>query len=203
MRRYPLPLPALLVLPLLLASACDDSVPSEGQADLAFAGLATSIDKATRLGFLGYSAAVDSKLWPQETLGDVSGTLVVSGQVEEGSSDDESLHLDMETERYSDLADLDEGDAEVSVTYWTDTESGLPSIDLELVGAPDGTFHGTLAGTFRMMGDLHGNVTLELEIDGVIESDGSYGTRRVEDSMTVTGTATDGTGDVYEVDVTF
>jgi hypothetical protein len=72
---------------------------------------------------------------------------------------------------------------------------------MSLRNIPDGTLEGTLEGTFLMSGDLEGEGTLDLDIDGEIEDDGAGGLQRVDGTTTVIGTATSGSGGTYEVDI--
>lgn len=202
-------LPVLLSLPLLLLlAACNGSgVSSDEEAELAYLGLDTALVKAMVLGFDGFNAADSANIAPQSTSGDVSGTLTVSGQVDQGASDNKGMRLELVLEGYSDHVDLDldgedeDDDREFSVTYWTDADEGLPAFDLQLKDMPDGTLSGTLAGAFDMRGDLEGRVTLALTLDGTIEDDGLGGTQRVDGATTVSGRATGPGGGVYEIDV--
>jgi hypothetical protein len=90
----------------------------------------------------------------------------------------------------------------VSITYDTDADVTLqPELDLSLRDIPNGTFTGTLVGTFRMQGDLEDDVVLNLSMSGAIEDDGTGNVRRKAGTTTVTGTATSG-DDTYEVNVT-
>jgi len=194
--------PALLLLPSLLIACGGKGVSSEREAELAYIGLDGALSKAMGLGFDGYNAATDANIDPQTAAGDVSGTLTVTGQVDQGVSNNKEMRLDLSLVEYSDLVDLDEDDDhDFAVTYWTDTEDGLPALDLQLKDLPDGTLAGGLAGTFDMRGDLEGLVTLDLSFDGLLEDDGQGGTRRVEGETTVSGTATGPSGGVYAVDL--
>lgn len=192
------------LLPLLiLLVGCGGGVSSEHEAELAYIGLDGALSKSLALGFDGFNAASSANIDAQSTTGDVSGTLTVTGQVDQGASDNKGMRLDLLLEEYSDLVDLDlDGEEyDLEVTYWTDADTGLPAVDLQLKDIPAGTLSGTVTGTFEMQGDLEGEVILSLSLEGAIEDDGQGGTRRVVGSTTVTGTATGPAGGVYDVDL--
>lgn len=182
--------------------ACGEKVSSEEEAALAWLGLERAIDKALDLGLLGYSQASSANIEPQSYTGDVSGTITVTGQVDQGSSDNKGLRLDIALEDYADFVDLDEDDdRDLSVLYETNPEDP-PYADLKLRDMPDGTLSGTLLGDVAMEGDLEGIITLSLTIEGPTESDGGSGAQRVDGETTITGTATNDGGGVYEIDLT-
>src|SRR4051812_46761985 len=92
-----------LILLLLLGSAChDDSVASEEDAKNAYLGLDAHIDKAITLGFAGFNAATNANIAPQMTTGTVTGTLTVSGQVDQGASSNKTMNLVEAMVMYSD-----------------------------------------------------------------------------------------------------
>ena len=188
----------LLALCLVLAGCGDDGVSSEEDARAAYIGLDRMIGKALTLGMDGFGAASSANIPDQTGAGDVSGTLVVGGQVDAGASANKELRLTLTLADYRDTPAGD--DAELMVTY--DTDATLPMLDLSLRSIPDGTIQaGTLAGTFFMSGDLQGNVTLSLSITGEIQDDGAGGIERVPGSIRVVGTATSDYGP-YDVDIT-
>ncbi len=187
---------------VFLFAACGGGVSSDREAELAYLGLDLAIIKTMGLGFDGFNAASSANIDPQQTTGDHSGTLTVSGQVDQGNSDNKGMRLDLQLDEYSDFDDLDEDDDDTfAVTYWTDAEHGLPACELKLRDIPDGTFTGTLDGELEMRGDLDGWVLLEVAMEGEIEDDGQGGTQRVDGSTTITGTATGPGGGVYDIDV--
>lgn len=178
---------------LLLLIACK-GVDSPEEAALAYTGLDQAVSRGLALGLQGFNAASSANIDPQEEDGETSGTMVVSGQVDQGSSDNKGLRLDVELTEYSDtLGD----DGEPDVIYDTDTPADL---DLQLRDVPDGTLSGTFVGDFVMAGVLEGIVSLDLALDGTIEDDGAGGTQRVEGGTHVTGTATSDYG-VYDIDL--
>lgn len=194
-----------LVIPTLftLLAGCASAVSSEEEAELAYLGLDDAIGKAMDLGFDGFNGADSANIAQQETTGAITGTLLVNGQVDQGSSDNKGMRLTLALDEYCDFVDLDAGDErEISVTYWTDPDRALPALDLQLRDIPDGTFDGTLAGAFGMEGDIVGDVLIAVGIEGRIESDGAGGTRRESGSTAIVGTATGPSGHSYDIDIT-
>lgn len=194
---------AFLAAGVFALSACgSDDVTSEDDARRAYLGLHRMIDRALNLGMDGYNAASSANIPTQEGAGDVTGTITVSGQVDQGVSANKEMRLDIDLVEYRDEI-LVEGDADagigVAITYDTDSvdeaegegEIVVPRIDLSLRNIPNGTFTGTVAGSFAMTGDLEGRVHLDLELAGEIEevpgSDEEI--RRVPGSTTVQGVA--------------
>src|SRR5687767_10693034 len=182
----------------IFLSACggdDDSdaaVKSTADAERAYLGLDASVDKALQLGFDGFNAASSANIDPQTANGEESGTLTVSGQVDQGSSDNKTMHLTEALDSYSD---------DGKIQYSTNP-AALPSIELKLSKIPDGTLDGTLSGSFGMSGELMGSVTLSLTIEAALQPDPADDTKvqREPGTTHVTGTATSG-GDSYTVDI--
>ncbi len=199
-------IPSLFVaVPVLLLSAslvgCGDEVSSDEQARRAYLGLDKSIEKSLQLGFAGFNAASSANISPQTANGDTTGTLTVSGQVDQGSSANKGMRLRVGMTNYSD-GTVTVDDETVKITYQTATNTtAQPALDLSLRNIPNGTFTGTLVGAFQMSEDLEGEVTLNLSMSGMIEDDGTGKVRRKAGSTTVTGTAKSGDGE-YQVNVT-
>jgi hypothetical protein len=189
---------------VLLLSCGSDTVSSDEEARLAYLGLDRAIERALNLGMDGFSAAQSANIPAQTGNGDVSGTLVVSGQVDQGESPNKEMRLESAFTMYQDRfpAAADGGvDVASGITYDT-VEGALPSLDLSLRGIPDGTFTGTFTGRVRMSGELRGDVTLDLAFTGDLRMPaGGAGIERVPGSTRVTGTATSEYG-VYTVDLT-
>jgi hypothetical protein len=185
-------------------TACgDDEVSSDEQARRAYLGLDESVSKSLQLGFAGFNAASSANIPPQSAAGDASGTLLITGQVDQGSSANKGMRLRVGMVSYSD-GEIDLGGDEdpVNITYASTTDqTAQPELTLQLRNIPNGTFTGTLVGSFQMTGDLEGDVTLNLSLAGEIEDDGTGKVRRKAGSTKVTGTATSGDG-TYNVDVT-
>lgn len=191
-----------MFIALLTLFACTDTVSSDREAELAYLGLDLAVEKALGLGLDGFNAASSANIPPQTAAGEHSGQLTVSGQVDQGASDNKGLRLDLTLEAYADDADLDDDeDTDLLVTYDTDAEEGLPALDLQLRDIPDGTLTGTFIGSFFMSDDLEGEVVLNVNIDGLIEEDSDGGVRRVAGETTIVGTATNASDGVYEIDL--
>lgn len=198
----------------VLAVGCgddDDGIDSNEAARRAYLGLDGSIGKSLNLGFDGFNAASSANIDPQAGEGDEAGTLTITGQVDQGSSDNKGMRLRVAMVDYTDgvftviyvNGDGDEEEVEVNLTYDTsDVIDEQPYLQLSLRNIPDGDFTGTLTGTYFLEGDIEGDVTLDLTMAGEIMAGGALGTVvRVPGTTTITGTATSGDG-LYEVNVT-
>jgi len=191
---------AALVTTVALLCACGGGgVNSEHDAEQAYLGLDRMVDKAIGLGFDGYSTASSANIDDQVAAGEISGTLTVSGQVDQGNSDNKGMRLTVELDGYADeILEGEEGD-DLEVSYGTDS-AAAPELGVQLRDLPNGTMAGSLVGEFDMEGDLVGNVLLSLDIIGEIEDDGAGGIQRTEGTVAVSGSATTPYG-VYTVDV--
>ena len=187
-----------LLLLAVLAVGCGNSVASDDAARAAYLGLDDMVEKALNLGFDGFNAASSANIPTQMDTGDVSGTVTVDGQVDQGASANKGMRLELTLVDYQDVAMIEE---ELAVVY--ETGDVVPRLDLSLRGIPDGTLTGSLDGDFFMIGDIEGAVTMNLTFAGEIEPDPAdmTRTRRVPGSTTITGTATSDYG-VFDVDVT-
>jgi hypothetical protein len=185
-----------------LAAACSsDELDSDEEARRAYLGLDPSIEKSLALGFAGFNAASSANIDPQVAPGTGGGMLTISGQVDQGSSDNKGMRLKVGMVDYTEgLVEVDD-ETDVAITYDTAADPvGQPALDLQLRGIPSGTFTGTLVGTYSMAGDIEGDVDLNLSFTGTLMDDGAGGTLRAP-GTTVTGTATSGDG-VFEVNLT-
>ena len=193
-----------LVCVWLLASACtSDSIDSNEQARRAYLGLDPSVVKSLTLGFAGFNAANSANIPPQMAAGDSTGTLTITGQVDQGSSANKQMRLVVGMVGYSDgpIVVNDNHDT-ILVTYDTDTVvTGQPALDLSLKDIPTGAITGTLVGVYHLSGDLTGDVTLDLTIAGTMQDAGGGAVARSPGTTTVTGTAMQGDGS-YQVMVT-
>jgi hypothetical protein len=193
-----------LPLSLLAGAACggDDSVDSDEEARRAYLGLDASIEKSLNLGMAGYNAADNANIPDQSGVGEVTGTIVVSGQVDSGVSPNKEMRLYIAMVDYSDgpFAVDEDSEEEIDITYNTDA-AALPYLELSLRDIPNGTFTGTLTGDYMMEGDLEGEVSLNLTMSGQIMGPDADHIMRVEGTTDVTGTASSGDG-TYDVDVT-
>jgi hypothetical protein len=176
---------------VLLAAGCGNNVMSSADAQAAYLGLDASIDKAITLGFAGFNAASSANISPQMTTGTVSGTLTVTGQVDQGASANKTMRLNTAYVLYND---------DNKTTYDT-TPSALPALTMDLKGIPTGTLSGSLAGTFNMTGMEKGTLTLALTFTGDLQAGANNTVERKPGTTHITGTATSPAG-TYTVDVT-
>ena len=158
---------------------------------MAYLGLDPSVDKAITLGFAGFNAASSANISPQSADGGVSGTMTVTGQVDQGTSANKGMRLADALSNYSD---------DGHVTYNTDSNA-LPALTINLKGIPGGTLDGSLNGSFMMSGGLTGQVSLALTFSGQIQSGRNNTVVRAPGTTHITGTATSPAG-TYNVDVT-
>jgi hypothetical protein len=189
--------------PLMIFAACgnNDSVNSNEQARRAYLGLDKSISKSLALGFMGYNAATNANIPTQTTTGDASGTLTITGHVDQGNPNQISMGLSVGMTMYSDgKITIDDKGNTISVTYATNS-AAQPSLSLKLNASAGNTLTGSLNGDYQMSGDLQGTVTLNLQIDGKF-SGTAPNVMRVAGSTTVTGTAVNSSGGSYMVNVT-
>jgi len=183
----------IVLLAWMLSACSSSSVNSDAQAKEAYLGLDESIDKAINLGFAGFNAAQSANIPNQNTTGDLTGTMTIGGQVDQGASANKTMRLQ---ETLTNYADSDAG-----ITYDTNTDAGLPELDMKLSNIPNGTLSGTLVGSYGMTGALKGEVTLNVSFSGAIEPNDAGGVERVPKGTNITGTATSGSG-VYTINLT-
>lgn len=174
----------------MAVAGCSDGVSSEEDAKAAYVGLDASLDKALTLGLQGFNEAQSANIAAQSAQGAKSGTLTVTGKVDQGASANKTMNLVAAMTDYSDNG---------SITY----ASAGASLDMSLKGIPDGTLSGQLVGDCTMTGDLEGTVHLALSFEGRLQPTMADATKieRKPGSTRITGAAT--TGDAtYAVDVT-
>lgn len=186
-----------LAITVCLLACSSDGVTNQDSAKAAYLGLDPSIDKAITLGFAGFNAANSANIPTEQTTGDISGTMTITGQVDQGASANKQMRL---VETLTNYADVDAGTA-AGIVYATDTDAGSPQLGMSLKGIPTGTLDGTLDGTYDMTGTLKGNVTLAITFSGTLESTGDGGVDRKPGTTHITGTATSPFG-TYPVDIT-
>jgi hypothetical protein len=121
----------------------------------------------------------------------MSGTMTVTGQVDQGSSDNKGMRLSETLSNYSD---------DGQVKYTTD-QAAPPALTINLRNIPTGTVDGSLNGSYMMSGDLAGQVSLALTFAGQLEAGADGGVQRKAGTTHITGTATSPAG-TYNVDVT-
>lgn len=202
----------LVCLASVFAMGCDDeSVDSNEDARRAYLGLDLSIEKSIELGFLGFNSATNANISPQTTAGTAGGTLTVTGQVDQGVSANKEMRLNIGMVAYDegDIVVNDDGDT-IRVVYDTNTDPTMqPYLDLKLMDIPTGTLSGTLTsntsmtGVYVLSGDIIGELTLDLTISGMLMAGTGTTVVRVPGTTTVTGTATNSDGGVYEIDLMF
>ncbi|MGN6105660.1 MAG: hypothetical protein ACTHU0_11190 [Kofleriaceae bacterium] len=198
---------ALWMLAGLAAAGCsDDEIDSDEQARRAYYGLDDSIEQSITLGFAGFNSAQSANISPQMGAGLVGGTLVITGQVDQGASNNKGMRLRVGMTDYTNGPLIINGEViETAITYDTDPSPELqPALLLQLkdipTGTATGTLTGTLMGTYQMSGLLEGEALLNLTISGAIQDDGTGKVIRAPGTTHVTGTATSGDG-TYTVDV--
>jgi hypothetical protein len=195
---------------VLGACGGSDTVSSDEQARRAYLGLDKSIGKSITLGFDGFNAATSANIAPQMVAGDAmpGGTLTVTGQVDQGASNNKQMRLYVGMVAYTDgpVKINDKGDT-VKITYDTSmTQTDQPYLQLSLMNIPTGTLTGsitsgaTMTGKYHLSGDIKGDVELDLQITGTLMSGSNNTVVRVPNTTHVTGTATSGDG-VYMVDI--
>jgi hypothetical protein len=191
----------LVLACLALVGCTSDSVDSNEQARRAYLGLDTSVAKSIQLGFDGFNAASSANIAPQMTTGVMAGTLTITGQVDQGNSNNKGMRLLVGMVGYTDGPFvIDSNNNKISVTYDT-TATAQPALTLQLKGIPTGTLDGTLVGAYHLTGDIMGDVTLNLVITGHLADGGNGTVIRAPGTTTITGTAVQGDG-TYNVMVT-
>jgi len=204
------PLPYLLVMSLACVACSDDEVDSDEEARRAYLALDKSIEKSLNLGFQGFNLATNANIDVQTTTGNTAGTLAVDGQADQGSSDNKGMRLYIAMVDYDDgeVPYNDDGD-KVHIIFNTNTDVTMqPYLNLKFANYPNGTMTGTLdantnmTGVYTMTGDMEGTLNLNLMISGVTMAGTGTEVLRTPGMTTVTGTATNGDGGVYEINIT-
>jgi hypothetical protein len=191
----------LAVMGACVAACSSDSVSSDEQAKQAYLGINPSIGKSITLGFAGFNSASSANISPQMTVGDGGGALTITGQVDQGSSDNKGMRLYVGMAAYTDGVQTVDNEM-VAITYATSTDPTMqPYLAMKLANIPTGTIMGTLTGVYEMTGDLVGQVTLNLMFNGTLEAGPGTTVVRTPGTTTVTGTAISNDG-TYNVMVT-
>jgi hypothetical protein len=181
----------LAVVGFIWLVGCDGGVQSSDDARRAYLGLDVHIDKAITLGFAGFNAASSANIPTQMTTGAAKGTLQVTGQVDQGASNNKGMRLSETLTGYSDDGKL---------IYATDPATA-PALGLSLKGIPTGTLSGSLTGNFAMTGDLEGAVMLSVTFTGDLQAGAGNTVERKAGSTHIVGTANSPAGS-YAIDVT-
>ena len=187
------PLLTAVVASVALAGCGGDGVSSAADAESAYKGLDSSIDQAIQLGFDGFNAASSANIPAQTGKGTTTGTMTITGKVDQGSSSNKTMSLSEALAMYSNDGKL---------TYDT-SASALPTIAMKLSKIPTGTVDGTLDGAYTISGDLKGSVTLKLAFSGSLQASASDPNKvgRKPGTTHITGTADSDYG-TFNVDVT-
>jgi hypothetical protein len=185
-------------------------VNSDEEARRAYLGLDGSIAKSIKLGFDGFNTGM-TNIPPQTAPGDVAGTLTVNGQVDSGVSANKGMRLNIGLVDYDDgdIVVNDKGD-KIHVVYNTATDiANQPYMQIMLRMIPTGDFDGyinsntNMTGVYHMSGDMEGDLILNVTFTGrLMDCADPCITLRVEGSTHVVGTATNGDGGVYNIDLT-
>lgn len=193
-RRSLVRLPVLtLALSLVDCGGDEGAVNDPVSAELSYIGLDRAIDRAIDLGFDGFNAADSANIPEQTDNGELTGRMVVNGKVDQGSSNNKNMTLNVTLMGgYSDT--VLEGEREV--VY----DGGPALLDLSFKGLPSATFTGMLRGSFVMTGDLAGEVALDLQLTGETEAGAGDIIVRKPGTIRVVGTASSDYG-VYDVEV--
>lgn len=195
-----------LVFGILVLGACggdEKSINSDEQARRAYLGLDASVSKSLKLGFDGYNAASSANIPAQMTTGDKAGTLAITGKVDQGNPSQATMTLSIGMVGYDDGPFvIDDKMNKIEVKYDTNTDPLMqPVINLKLNSSAGNSLTGTLLGDYTMSGDLKGKVTLDLTLTGTF-SGTAPNVMRVAGSTTVTGTAVNSDGGMYQVNAT-
>ncbi len=200
----------VLVLSMATMACSDDGIDSDEEARRAYLALDGSIEKSLNLGFQGFNLASSANIDPQMTAGDDAGTLTVSGQVDQGSSDNKGMRLYVAMVGYDDgpVPYNDDNDT-VHIVFDTAADvAAQPYLNLKLSNVPTGTMTGTLdantnmTGIYNLSGDIEGTLTLVLTINGQLMAGTGTQVLRVPGTTTIVGTATTQDGGVYDINIT-
>lgn len=192
-RRSLLRLSAVALALVGCAPADTGDVNNEASARLAYLGLDGAVGRAIQLGFDGFNAATSANIPEQSEPGDLSGLMIVNGQVDQGASNNKGMRLEVVLQDgYADVV----LEGERHVVY----DGGPAALDMSFKGLPDADLSGTLMGTFVMEGDLVGDVDLNVSIVGKTQAGPGGEIVRVPGTVKVTGTATSRYG-VFNIDV--
>lgn len=187
----------------LVACSDDGDIDSDTEAEWAYLGFDSAIDKALNLGFDGFNAASSANIPTQSGVGAETGTMDIDGQVDQGASANKGMRLLLTLVDYSDGPFVDpDTDDEITVEYDSLVDAP-PALDLSLRNIPNGTFTGTLLGTITLSGDIQGDGEFNISFSGEIEEDpGNAGqVRRKAGTLMILGTVASGDG-TYDVNIT-
>jgi hypothetical protein len=143
------------------------------------------------LAFKGFNTATSATVPPQTKTGDNKGTLTVTGQVDQGTSPDKAMKLQLELVDYP----------SASTTNTTfKTGATKPSLNINLKGIPNGTLDALLSGDFLMSGTLSGTATLSITMTGTLQKDPSNTSKVQPAKYSIKGTTKSDYG-THSVDI--
>lgn len=109
-------------------TACGARIDSDREAELAALGLEGAIERALELGLAGFAAANSANIPEQVGSGDLSGTMTVNGQADQGAS---AIALDGVLVPDGDGTAREDGTTAVTGTV-TNAGGGTYAVDLML-----------------------------------------------------------------------
>jgi hypothetical protein len=179
------------LLAILLVAGChSDEVDSEKKAANAYLGLDGLVETSIDLGFKGISDTNGATIPAEMASGLKSGTVTVTGTVDQGVSQNKNMYLKLALVKFSN---------DGHVTYDAPVE-GKPQPALDMRIAKAASLSGTLMGEFAMSGDLKGSVILMLTFTSTLETGADSKLHRKAGTTHVTGTAMSSAG-TYNVDI--
>ena len=114
---------------LFLLAGCGGGVDSDAAARAAYLGLDDMVEEAMNLGFDGFNAATSANIPEQSAMGDESGTLVVTGQVDQGSSPNKEMRLRAALTDYQDVVLVEDELLVLVVTLPLEVETSPVEVD--------------------------------------------------------------------------
>ncbi len=189
----------------LIACGSDDAIDSDEEARRTYLALDASIGKSLTLGFEGFGVGDNANIPDQMTTGVEAGTLLITGKVDAGNSDNKGMKLNVGMVDYSDGAvEINDDGETVLIVFNTDPDPLLqPLFDMKLMNYPNGTFLGTLIGTYFMSGDdINGEAAINVSFTGETQDDGTGATERKPGTIQITGSVVTEDGGTFVVDVT-
>src|SRR5687768_978593 len=119
---------SLILFAFVMVNGCNCGVSSEEQARIAYLGIDTVIETALNLGFVGFNAADSANFPPQSADGAASGTISISGTIDQGESDNKGMRLNVALVDFSngpiDDPETDE-EEEIDIVYNTPEDAPL------------------------------------------------------------------------------
>jgi hypothetical protein len=188
---------------LVLAACGSDTVSSTDNARKAYLGLDGAVDRAINLGLKGKNEAQSANIPTETGSGDVSGTLTVTGMVDQGTAKMAQMTLQTAFVMYQDRVPAGDAPGAASGLTYDSDAAAPPALGMSLKDLPNGTLTGTFNGKVHMSGGLKGDITLALSLTATLQPVPTMtaNLQRVPGSTHITGTATSDYG-TYMVDIT-